>query len=111
MIFVRAGQSGDAIGGVPSTPRDPPAGPVILTPASSRTGLLTDANRNSKEEITMKVSFHMGKGSAKHNDRSFNVEKADHIDLDRSPENINFIFQNHRNYYRRWFIFQKIWIV
>ncbi len=42
----------------------------------------------------MKVSFHMGKGSAKHNDRSFNVEKADHIDLDRSPENKNFIFQN-----------------
>ena len=42
----------------------------------------------------MKVSFHMGKGSAKHNDRSFNVEKADHIDLNRSPENKNFIFQN-----------------
>ncbi len=40
----------------------------------------------------MKASLHMGKGSAIHNDRTFDLDKADHIDQERTSKNITHIF-------------------
>ncbi len=47
-----------------------------------------------KGKPQMKASLHIGKGSAKHNDRDFDTDLSDHIDPTRASQNFYHIFSN-----------------
>ena len=51
------------------------------------------------EVISMRVTRHCGKkGSPNHNDRNFDLEKAKHIDKDKTKDNIYFSYDNSKSF-------------
>lgn len=72
--------------------------PLARSYQVDKTWYILNTNLNSTNRFedlkNMKCSIHVGHGGAKHNDRNFDLSKTEHIDFDRSRDNLYWTYQN-----------------